>query len=435
MNEKDPPPFGYTFTDDFFEPAASPYDNNGQSILSDMENQHLDNFFSNTNPFDLPDAPVFPPALDAKVGAHDYNNWEDYISPATVHRVTTTIPDQAQLQHNFHQEPLYAPSVHTNFLGNTPDELQAATALFNQSQPSYTNGASHSFHGQASTSASFASNAASASLQNALPMGVAPHGLMNEQTAASLHSHNGQRTSEPQFAAQWTASNPPQQHQAAFGPPLHKLDFKRAYTFGTDESFNSPSGYSVPNGHESERHVPRQSIHELDDSQHLLRAVAGIDDPIASPMGYPHSPQARASRPGDDMPSDDAASDEELDDPPAKKHKKNQHRVGKSTPKKAARSGKNRKTSLVEENSKKKRAAAATQKTHRENLTEEQKRNNHILSEQKRRDLIKQGYKDLNEIVPAVRGGGLSKSQVLMEAANFLERLIEDNAMYQQAAA
>jgi len=82
-------------------------------------------------------------------------------------------------------------------------------------------------------------------------------------------------------------------------------------------------------------------------------------------------------------------------------------------------------------NNKKKRApATTTQKTHRENLTEEQKRNNHILSEQKRRDLIKQGYKDLNEVVPAVRGGGLSKSQILVEAANFLEGLIEGNERY-----
>jgi hypothetical protein len=46
--------------------------------------------------------------------------------------------------------------------------------------------------------------------------------------------------------------------------------------------------------------------------------------------------------------------------------------------------------------------------------------------------LIKQGYKDLNEVVPAVRGGGLSKSQVLVEAAAFLEKLIEDNNNYRR---
>lgn len=65
----------------------------------------------------------------------------------------------------------------------------------------------------------------------------------------------------------------------------------------------------------------------------------------------------------------------------------------------------------------------------RQNLTEEQKRSNHIASEQKRRDIIKKGYKDLDEIVPSLSGGksGLSKSDVLKEAILYLEATVSGN--------
>ncbi|KHJ32573.1 putative bhlh family transcription factor protein [Erysiphe necator] len=63
----------------------------------------------------------------------------------------------------------------------------------------------------------------------------------------------------------------------------------------------------------------------------------------------------------------------------------------------------------------------------RENLTEEQKRENHIRSEQKRRTLIREGFEDLNELVPGLQGGGYSKSAVLAQAADWLENLIRGN--------
>ncbi|RKF62749.1 putative bhlh family transcription factor protein [Golovinomyces cichoracearum] len=70
---------------------------------------------------------------------------------------------------------------------------------------------------------------------------------------------------------------------------------------------------------------------------------------------------------------------------------------------------------------------SATAKPARENLTEEQKRENHIKSEQKRRTLIREGFEDLNELVPGLQGGGFSKSAVLAQAADWLENLIRGN--------
>jgi hypothetical protein len=63
----------------------------------------------------------------------------------------------------------------------------------------------------------------------------------------------------------------------------------------------------------------------------------------------------------------------------------------------------------------------------RENLSEEQKRENHIRSEQKRRTLIKEGFDDLCELVPGLRGGGFSKSTMLGMAAEWLDDLLKVN--------
>ncbi|KAJ6781317.1 hypothetical protein PWT90_07095 [Aphanocladium album] len=63
----------------------------------------------------------------------------------------------------------------------------------------------------------------------------------------------------------------------------------------------------------------------------------------------------------------------------------------------------------------------------RENLSEEQKRENHIRSEQKRRTLIKEGFDDLCELVPGLKGGGFSKSTMLSMAAEWLEQLLQGN--------
>lgn len=63
----------------------------------------------------------------------------------------------------------------------------------------------------------------------------------------------------------------------------------------------------------------------------------------------------------------------------------------------------------------------------RENLSEEQKRSNHIQSEQKRRNLIKQGFEDLTRMVPELRSGSLSKSNMLTEAARFIRKMRDEN--------
>lgn len=69
----------------------------------------------------------------------------------------------------------------------------------------------------------------------------------------------------------------------------------------------------------------------------------------------------------------------------------------------------------------------ASSKSARENLSEEQKRENHIKSEQKRRTLIKQGFIDMEALVPGLKGGGFSKATMLTMATEWLENMIRGN--------
>lgn len=82
-----------------------------------------------------------------------------------------------------------------------------------------------------------------------------------------------------------------------------------------------------------------------------------------------------------------------------------------------------------------KSSASGAAKAARENLTEDQKRENHIKSEQKRRTLIREGFEDLGELVPGLRGGGFSKSAVLTMSADWLEELILGNEALRQKLA
>ena len=91
------------------------------------------------------------------------------------------------------------------------------------------------------------------------------------------------------------------------------------------------------------------------------------------------------------------------------------------------RSSKARRFSSNKETPRKSKVQSAMTKQGRENLTEEQKRTNHILSEQKRRNLIKQGFDDLCTLVPELNGGGFSKSTMLIQAADWLEDLLRGN--------
>ncbi|KAI7869308.1 hypothetical protein BDF14DRAFT_1965372, partial [Spinellus fusiger] len=63
----------------------------------------------------------------------------------------------------------------------------------------------------------------------------------------------------------------------------------------------------------------------------------------------------------------------------------------------------------------------------RDVLTEEEKRANHILSEQKRRNTIRNGFKDLTHMIPTLKNINNSKSTVLFKAVDYIRCLEKRN--------
>jgi hypothetical protein len=403
----------------------TPYDAN-HSLLTDVESQSIADFFTNTDPFHLSDPNLFPPNADHKDSVDDFASWGSFVTPATVHGVSTTIPDQAHLHSGFFNEHAYTqPPAPLSHLGNTHDDLQAASTLYHNSQSSYSNNnnRNHSFHGMPSSDRPQSSNDTSNLDANGKPMIITPHGPINEQLAALIPNHNQQGTLDAQFAAQWAGTNAIQMYE----DEIERPNLKRSYTFGTDESFNNPSGYSGRHGQEGTEQATHRLMHPSQSSSRTMGANGA-----GNPSEHRRLPASQSADLSEDEQSEEASSEEDEDEKPSKKRRKS--KPGKDVLRKVAKNGKSRKASAVEESNKRKRASAA-QKLQRENLTEEQKRSNHILSEQKRRNLIKRGFDDLHDLVPEIRNGGLSKSSVLTEAANFLEKMIEDNKAFQQLAA
>lgn len=81
------------------------------------------------------------------------------------------------------------------------------------------------------------------------------------------------------------------------------------------------------------------------------------------------------------------------------------------------------------------RQRQASIKNNRQVLTDEQKKTNHIISEQKRRDLIKRGYEGIQVLVPALKDHKTSKGGMLESAADWLDDILGCNETLRQQLA
>lgn len=170
--------------------------------------------------------------------------------------------------------------------------------------------------------------------------------------------------------------------------------------WGSDSNF-VPAQAFVPPTHE------RKQIAALE-----LSHIKAVEEAFYETNKKLGSPNSRSSSPS--LGNQRINTKEDADSRPIKRRKSNfQAELGDDSP---ASAGKLRKQKTVKEedtnspsskaNQKRRKSSTANTaaKPTRENLTEEQKRENHIKSEQKRRTLIREGFEDLNNLVPGLRG-------------------------------
>jgi hypothetical protein len=71
--------------------------------------------------------------------------------------------------------------------------------------------------------------------------------------------------------------------------------------------------------------------------------------------------------------------------------------------------------------------SSSNKKINRDLLTDDEKRINHIASEQKRRNTIRLGFKDLTDIIPTLKNINNSKSTILFKAVDYIKHLDRRN--------
>ncbi|KND94504.1 hypothetical protein TOPH_01089 [Tolypocladium ophioglossoides CBS 100239] len=214
-------------------------------------------------------------------------------------------------------------------------------------------------------------------------------------------------------------------------PTPHRKVAVGDFQWGSDANFGPPQGY-----------VPEPNKESVEAQQQIqLKCLECLEVSKSASNSRPGSPTNDRSAVDNRDGSVHMKREEDPNAPPRKRRKSknvkesadddddddtNSSKSGRKRKPKSDRSG----TSPLSDdgpNGRRRKSNVNGAKPPRENLSEEQKRENHIRSEQKRRTLIKEGFDDLGELVPGLRGGGFSKSTTLTMAADWLEELIRGN--------
>jgi Helix-loop-helix DNA-binding domain len=209
--------------------------------------------------------------------------------------------------------------------------------------------------------------------------------------------------------------------------------------FGSDTNFGGSQGYTI--GDQKEMESMERQQQELLKSLEVSKSAAST-----RPSSPVHGQTLRTPQLKQEVDEGhEAALAVDPQAPPSKRRKSRVIPSGKSpaddgTPSSA--SAKARKKAATEQKAaapttpagksapagrKRKGAPGGDAKPVRETLTEAEKKENHIKSEQRRRGQIKEGFEDLNKLVPGLQGGGFSKSIQLTHAAEWLLAIRQEN--------
>ncbi|KAK8258517.1 hypothetical protein IWZ00DRAFT_47825 [Phyllosticta capitalensis] len=432
----------------------------GPGLLSDLQFGQLQDFFDQgpfnigSNNFTFSDHD-FGPSNHHHHHHHDSLGGFNFMEAPTFHGTVTEPPQHQGMYGNMdHQNYMQQQSRNNTMQTRASDEvIGAATALMSSSQP----------HDMGFMSKQHSHPLPGASLPS--PPASAPFTTSDHRQTATTTADDGPPTVLNFF--NMGRHPPPSQNHPYYGQTSVPVRPRPPPQFGSDTNFNNNGFRPDSKTTQTEDAIVRRLVSDM---QVLQPAGSG---PSTQPNTQPPSPTLQKRAPlsyhdanhvkqppsrkrmlMDLQPLDTPQSDDESTSDnaspgggPIKRRRTlaenglmSTARLGSSTPTSAGgqraasfsvgpRNAKKLRDSGAESPAKKGKVG---QKPPRENLTEEQKRSNHILSEQKRRNLIKNGFTELNELVPGLKAGGFSKSAMLMEAAKFLETMILGNQVLRQ---
>ncbi|OJD17223.1 hypothetical protein AJ78_02660 [Emergomyces pasteurianus Ep9510] len=433
-----PGPFGYShFNIDapYDEPPAPPP---GPSLLDDTESNMLNNFFMSMDHLDNNDF-WFTLGNQDKQGGNFGFEWPEELPP-TFEGSTTSLGQFPPSANGIHQEGINMDKTSSS---HSSDVLAAASMLYHK------NGlVSHDY--------------------------TTDHTFTEISQLNNVHGNNNNnnwRTKNPFLSPRFIETLSPgssAKDLALLRKGLHttKMYFDVEQQLGPEEQqrINTLRWGSDSRFSERRYHAPMDEPNEEDRTKDLLQNLDCLESQSSAANTRPSSPARRPfdrgtakwasldtsiknggksplptadsakaeddSRPKKRRKSKNRIKDEDMEiDPPNNKNNKNASKEvnARYLPSTSSKSKSNRCSSTGTAIVAAPRKSKAAQGKMRENLTEEQKRTNHILSEQKRRNLIKQGFDDLCALVPELHGGGFSKSTMLIQAAEWLEDLLRGN--------
>ncbi|KAI9804763.1 MAG: hypothetical protein M1825_001131 [Sarcosagium campestre] len=451
-------PFGYSFDNmaNGFPYPSPPAPAPGPSLLDDSESNMLGDFFDRVSSATFDD-PGYYYDKTIQQGGDMMFGWNDELPP-TFHGTTTSLPQPATpSSHTNHSQDIrhdrrnghmnMSPAPHP--AGPTEDVLTAANTLL-QNVPGQVVGGPHTGPENGSySSRTFPRNFVQT-----------PHGEHPLSRHPSQSYPNYRNDLQRQASGQVRQRSSPNDavdtyfHEMMYGgpaghPPAQHVRQAHAHKpvdvvrWGSDVSFLD-NGYVAPSDQETEEDVTKHLIQKMNymvpqpgavmttrtlsprtrESQHQQRrpTVRGVSGEVYDGLELDNDRRPRKRRRSQ---SREQQEDEEEEDDGTDRMGRIRKKKSISTLK--GKGGQVRKAPSSDASLHRRKSRSESQKPIRENLTEEQKRSNHILSEQKRRNLIKQGFDDLCELVPDLKGGGYSKSAMLVQAADWLEELLRGN--------
>ncbi|PLB39508.1 basic helix-loop-helix domain-containing protein [Aspergillus candidus] len=411
-----PGPFGFLMPtmDTPYEPAPAPPP--GPALLDDNESNMLDNFFTTLNSNQFSNNDLWMQSQQNKpFGATNFG-WSDELPPTFEGSTTSLQPPgpQASLEkpgapmfpngHGVNQD-LFAAASMLYHTGSNPPEIQPTVG-----QNPFAGFPNLDFGG-------VRSNGHAKDRSHTTHVSPRP-----TSAAAPARPPVAYHTSEMLFDVREPIS--PEQQATAKVRPLH---------WGSDVSFLD-QGYVRPADQPDEEERVDDLLSNL---QCFERQNSAANTRAPSPeratgphMSWPES--GTANRLGDGRREYGESMDGLLQ--PSKRQKtlikeedEGDSDGDLSQPRRKSKASTYNKPRRMSSNAVRRSSIQSNAKSARENLTEEQKRSNHILSEQKRRNLIRQGFDDLCSLVPGLRGGGFSKSAMLTQAADWLEEVLRGN--------